>query len=57
MNPICLTREEVFGFEAQVYLGGVSLEMDPELRGEDHNWDVGGGLPTELGQQLPIPVT
>lgn len=51
---VCLTGEHVFGLEAQVSQGSVSLEMDPEFRGKDHNGYNGDGLPTKFGQHLPI---
>lgn len=54
---VSLTREQVFGLEAKVSLGSVSLELDPELWGKDHSGKSGGRLPTKPGQQLPICVT
>lgn len=51
---VCLTREQVLGLEAQVSLGSVSLEMDPELWSKNHNGNSRGDLPTKPGQLLPI---
>lgn len=49
-----LTREQVLGFEAQVSLGGVGLELNPELWGKHHDGERGSGVSTEPGQKLPI---
>ena len=51
------TREHVLGLEAQVPLGLVRLEVDPQLGGEHHYGHRGRGLTTELSQHLPVVVT